>query len=118
MASKWPGSRSPEAQGYRRLYGLARWKRTRKAQLDKQPLCENCLKQGRLTPATVCDHVDPKSKLDPETFFAGPFQSLCDDPRYLCHSSIKQSEELHGFVKGSDAHGRPMDANHPWNRRE
>ena len=118
MPSKWPDSRSPEAQAYRRLYGLARWKRARKAQLDKQPLCENCLKHGRYTVATVCDHVDPKSKLDPLTFFGGPFQSLCDDPQYRCHSSIKQSEELHGFVKGSDARGRPMDANHPWNRRQ
>lgn len=111
-----PDLRSEEALRYRKLYGTARWKRTRKAQLDKQPLCEHCLTAGRYTPATVCDHVDPKTKLDPETFFEGPFQSLCDDPRWRCHSSVKQSEEVRGYVKGTDRDGRPKDALHPWNR--
>jgi 5-methylcytosine-specific restriction protein A len=85
--------RSEQAQAYRRLYGLAKWKRTRKAQLDKQPLCEKCLKAGRLTPATVCDHIDPSTKLSPDTFFLGPFQSLCDAYPWRCHSSDKQREE-------------------------
>lgn len=88
--------RSEQAKAYRRLYGTARWKRTRKAQLDNQPLCENCLKHGRYTPATVCDHVDPKTKLDPEQFFIGPFQSLCDAEPWRCHSSGKQREEQGG----------------------
>jgi hypothetical protein len=37
------------------------------------------LKHGRITAATVCDHVDPDTKLNVETFFDGPFQSLCDE---------------------------------------
>lgn len=90
-----PDQRSPEAERYRKLYHTARWRRTRERQLQKQPLCENCLKHNRITPATVCDHVDPKTKLNPETFFSGPFQSLCDDPRWRCHSSDKQRTE-HG----------------------
>lgn len=86
-------ARSEQAKAYRRLYSLARWKRTRKAQLDKQPLCEMCLKAGRYTAATVCDHVRPETKLNPETFFVGPFQSLCDVAPWRCHSSAKQREE-------------------------
>lgn len=115
MASKWD-ARSPEAEKYRKLYWTGRWKRVRDAQLSKQPLCENCQRHGRVTAATVCDHIDPRSKLDPTTFFTGPFQSLCDDPRWRCHSSAKQSEERLGYVKGSTANGRPIAADHPWNR--
>lgn len=88
--------RSAEAEGYRVLYRDKRWRGphgVRAQQLAKQPLCEMCLKQGRVTAATVCDHVDPNSKKTEEGFFAGPFQSLCDDPRYRCHSSQKQAEE-------------------------
>lgn len=103
-------TRSPEAQAYRRLYGTARWRRTREAQLTKQPLCEMCL--PRITRATVCDHVDPKSKASPTTFFAGPFASLCKPH----HDGAKQRQERRGYVVGCDADGRPRDPNHPWNR--
>lgn len=113
------GARSAQAEQYRRLYWTPRWRGkhgVRAKQLAKQPLCENCLRYGRITPATVCDHVDPASKLNAETFFAGPFQSLCDAEPWRCHSSAKQSEERLGHVKGSTEDGRPIDANHPWNR--
>lgn len=112
--------RSPEAQRYRRLYNTARWKHpqhgVRARQLKKQPLCEMCLKANRLTPATVCDHVDPNSKQTDEGFFAGPFQSLCDAPPQRCHSSRKQRIEKTGHEPGCDASGRPTDPAHPWNR--
>ncbi len=108
--------RSREAEVYRKLYWTNRWKVVRSSQLAAHPLCENCLKHGRITAATVCDHVDPTSKLSAETFFAGPFQSLCDAKPYRCHSSAKQSEERLGYVKGATVDGRPTDANHPWNR--
>ena len=86
-------ARSIGAQRYRKLYWTPRWRRTRADQLDRQPLCENCLAHGRYTPATVCDHVDPMSKLNEESFFAGPFRSLCDAHPWRCHSSVKQAEE-------------------------
>jgi hypothetical protein len=114
--SKWD-ARSDQAKAYRKLYWTNRWKAVRRNQLATQPLCENCLKHGRYTPATVCDHIDPKSKLDPTTFFSGPFQSLCDADPYRCHSSAKQSEERLGYVKGSTISGRPVDPMHPWARK-
>jgi hypothetical protein len=85
--------RRRDRQPYRRLYGTARWQRTAKQQLIDEPLCESCLRQGRITPATVCDHIDPDSKLTVEGFFAGPFQSLCDQEPWRCHSRVKQTEE-------------------------
>ena len=85
--------RRRELRPWRKLYGTARWQRTAKAQLDTEPLCAMCLAAGRVTPATVCDHIDPASKLTEEGFFAGPFQSLCDQAPWRCHSRVKQLEE-------------------------
>jgi 5-methylcytosine-specific restriction protein A len=78
---------------WRKLYGTARWQRTAQHQLTNEPLCATCLAAGRITPATVCDHVDPESKRTVEGFFEGPFQSLCDQYPWRCHSRVKQLEE-------------------------
>ncbi len=44
---------------YKKLYNSIRWKRLRKKVLLRQPLCVECQKAGRLTPATVVDHIKP-----------------------------------------------------------
>jgi 5-methylcytosine-specific restriction protein A len=74
-----------------------------------------CLKAQRITPATVCDHVDPRSKNTEEGFFAGPFQSLCDAEPWRCHSSKKQQQEVRGYSTDVGLDGMPIDPNHPWN---
>ena len=43
-----------EARGYN-----AEWRRARKAFLQQNPLCSECRKAGKLTPATVVDHIIP-----------------------------------------------------------
>jgi hypothetical protein len=108
--------RSPEAVAYRRLYKTAQWKRARAKQLGDFPFCAMCEDQGRHTPATVCDHEDPKTKLDPRTFFAGPFQSLCDVYPWRCHSSRKQQQETRGFATDVGHDGLPTDPAHPFYR--
>ena len=45
---------SADARGYN-----AEWRRARKAFLQKHPLCAECRQNGRLTPATVVDHIIP-----------------------------------------------------------
>lgn len=107
-----PDIRSAKAQTYRRLYRTARWRDTRKRQLAKQPLCQMCLSQGRTTPATVCDHDDPKVKETEEGFFAGPFTSLCKTH----HDSTKQRQERRGHIIGCDESGMPLDPDHHWHR--
>ena len=42
-----------------RFYNSTKWKRLRKQKLNKNPLCEMCEKEGRVTPATVIDHIKP-----------------------------------------------------------
>jgi 5-methylcytosine-specific restriction protein A len=44
---------------YQKLYKTARWQRLRKRLLSEHPLCTLCKLQGRITPATVADHIIP-----------------------------------------------------------
>lgn len=97
------------------MYTSPRWRRIRAEQLRREPLCAICAKHGRVTPATVCDHVERHNE-DPDRFWNGPFQSLCDAPPWRCHSSTKQQVENRGYSSEVDADGVPVDPNHPFNR--
>jgi 5-methylcytosine-specific restriction endonuclease McrA len=109
-------SRSAEAQEWRKLYHTPQWKALRKWRLETEPLCRSCKAQGRITPATVADHIRPH-KGDRSLFFdPANIQSLCDEPRYRCHSSGKQSEEAKGYSKAVGLDGWPIDEKHPANR--
>ena len=100
-----PDYRSKEAKAYRRLYKTKRWHDTRDMQLRLQPLCERCSKAGKVTVATVCHHIDKSTKDNPDTFFAGPFASMCK----TCHDGAVQKEERSGLIEAQfDASGRVM----------
>lgn len=103
--------RSPEAASYRRWYWTARWRRLAKAQLEAEPLCARCLREGRAAPATVCHHVEPH-RGDEAKFWNGPFASSCKP----CHDGAEQRDESRGYVVGVTVSGRPVDPHHPWNR--
>ncbi|WP_200943301.1 HNH endonuclease [Methylobacterium sp. Leaf123] len=108
--------RSPEAQTWHRLYSLAIWRRPktglRAQQLAKQPLCERHLKRGLVVPADTVHHKVPHK--GDRTLFADPenLESTCAE----CHDGLIKAEEIRGHVIGSDASGRPLDPDHPWNR--
>jgi len=74
---------------HKKLYATARWKETRSLQLAMHPLCGFCKAKGRITRATVADHIIPH-RGDHDLFFHGELQSLCDK----CHSQDKQRIEL------------------------
>lgn len=118
MTSAHPDRRSPEAQAYRALYKDQRWRHPtrgiRARQLAAEPLCAMCKAEGRITAATVCDHVEPH-RGDPAKFFAGPFQSLCDEPPWRCHSRRKQQAERLGYYPDIGEDGWPVDPQHPAN---
>ena len=104
-------SRYPRAKTAERGYG-ARWQRYRKHYLADHPLCVYCKRQGRLTPATVVDHVTPH-KGDQSLFWdAGNHQALCKQH----HDSAKALEESRGFSSEVGADGWPVDPGHPANR--
>lgn len=79
------------------LYNNTRWRKLRAAQLAKQPLCERCIEEKKVTQATVCDHDEPH-KGDLERFWAGPFSSLC---KY--HHDVKTIMEDGGMNSGGVA---------------
>lgn len=98
-----------------KLYDRAAWKRLRLEQLRQEPLCAFCARAGRLSPATVVDHVVPH-KGDERLFFDP--QNLASVCRH-CHDGAKQQQEKRRFapgsLRGSDTRGIPLDPTHPWN---
>ena len=76
------------------LYTHSRWRSLRKRHLAREPLCHFCEREGKVTLATVVDHIEPH-RGDVVKFWAGPFMSLCK----LHHDSDKQAMEKSGRVR-------------------
>ena len=65
-----------ESRGYD-----ARWRKARTAFLQRNPLCNECMKRGKITPATVVDHIIPH-RGDRKLFWdESNWQPLCE----CCH---------------------------------
>lgn len=95
-----------------RGYG-SRWQRARKTFLSRaeNALCRMCEASGRVTAATVVDHVKPH-KGDQALFWdSANWQPLCK----ACHDGAKARQESRGIAPGHDATGWPIDPAHPWN---
>lgn len=88
-------SRSPEAKAWQWLYNTSRWRKLRLLHLASEPLCRMCKQEGRLTPATVVDHI--KAHKGDETLFwdQSQWQSLCKP----CHDSHAQSRDKSGVER-------------------
>lgn len=77
------------------LYDSPRWRRVRLAHLQQHPLCVLCQAAGRVTAATVVDHITPYN--DGGDFWdSANHQSLCNP----CHAA-KSSREGHAKRKSS-----------------
>ena len=62
------------------------WRKARNAHLAAEPLCRHCEREGRVTPATMVDHIVPLPhgpRLDPANL-----QSLCG-----AHHKIKTDKD-------------------------
>jgi 5-methylcytosine-specific restriction protein A len=80
----------------KQLYNSARWQRLRKKVLLAHPLCVECERQGRITPATVADHIVPH-KGNLELFWDEEnLQTLCKQ----CHDR-KTTKEGRWGKKGT-----------------
>lgn len=80
---------------WRRWYWTARWRSIAKQQMVLEPLCRMCAQAGRVTAASICDHVQPH-RGDENLFWYGERQSLCK----TCHDGAKQSIERGGRRRG------------------
>jgi hypothetical protein len=95
-------------------YGQARWAGPRgraRYQLAIEPLCRMCSAEGKITVATVVDHVQPH-RGNYKLFWFSELQSLC--ARH--HSRDKAQLERQGFVNDIGKDGWPLDPNHPINK--
>ena len=92
----------------------ARWQKARATWLRRHPLCVMCEQQGRVTAATVVDHIVPFRDGGSEFWDTANWQSLCKR-----HHDSKTSTQDGGFgrvgvVRGCDVNGLPLDPKHPW----
>ncbi len=71
-----------------------------------------CTLLGKVTQATVADHIEPHRK-NVFKFWHGALQSLCAHH----HSQAKQIEEGLGYSIEVGADGWPTDSNHPVHTR-
>lgn len=101
-------SRMTAAPTYRDItkpwYGTAQWKRRRREQLAREPLCWMCQRDGKIVPATVADH-DPPHRGDRIAFFTGTLKSLCKHH----HDSDKALIENGKGTKQIGSDGWPID---------
>ena len=76
--------RSASSRGYSK-----RWQKVSKQFLAAHPLCENCIKAGKYTKATVVDHIKPH-RGDPALFWdPRNWQALCKP----CHDRKTGNED-------------------------
>ena len=100
---KADGATSPAERQYDRDRGTAasrgygaEWRARRDAHLRREPLCRECSKTGRVTPATDVDHIVARAKGGGEE--DENLQSLC-----ATHHSIKTNREDGGFGRRREA---------------
>jgi 5-methylcytosine-specific restriction protein A len=95
----------------RTWYGTALWKTRRHHQLQIEPLCAICQAEGRVTPATVADHIEPH-KGNYTAFVRGVLRSLCAP----CHDGLQPSFKHKPYSSAVGPDGYPIDPAHPFNR--
>lgn len=81
----------PRESAASRGYG-AKWRKARLAHLQEHPLCAECHKTGRITPATVVDHITPHKGNMKLFWDSNNWQALC-----ASHHSQKTAREDGGF---------------------
>ena len=93
------GGQTDKAKANSKLYSQVAWSKIRTRQLSRQPLCARCYSEGKVTAATVVDHVFPHRR-DADAFKVNLFQSLCAP----CHS-LKTQDENRGQYLHYTQHG-------------
>jgi 5-methylcytosine-specific restriction enzyme A len=104
--------RSAQAKEWRKLYNTKRWKELRRHKLTKNPLCALCLKDNKLTAATVVHHKQAHKGNEELFFDFENLESLCAPH----HDRDMQREEALGYSPKVGVDGWPVDKKHPFNK--
>jgi hypothetical protein len=91
--SRGSNVRRPETEVYQHLYLTKAWRTLRAQQLEREPWCAECAKDGRKSEASIADHLVPH-KGNRRLFFRGKLQSLC-----IIHHNEKTRVERGGKPK-------------------
>ena len=75
-----------------KFYSSKEWRTLRKAFLSTHPLCVECIKEGKYTPAKIVDHIVP-IRFGGKPLDASNLQSLC----WNCHTKKSNLEGSSGF---------------------
>jgi 5-methylcytosine-specific restriction endonuclease McrA len=98
---------------YHWMYKTRLWVHGRIVHLQHHPLCARCLREGRMTTASVVHHLRPH-RGDWALFAdARNWESLCKQ----CHDTAEQLAERRGYDKTVGADGWPADPRHPVNEK-
>lgn len=82
--SSWRAGKTTNERGY-----TYRWQQARERFLSLHPLCVYCEREGRLTAASVVDHIQPHKGDERRFWDRRNWQPLCK----RCHDSTKRAEE-------------------------
>jgi 5-methylcytosine-specific restriction protein A len=97
-----------------RLRGRAGQKQRARRLARTDGLCEHCLKEDRVTLATVVNHIVPLARGGADT--DENTENLCDE-----HDAIVTAEQFGKAepvkARGIGRDGRPTSSDHPWNMR-
>ena len=74
-----------------RFYASKAWRRARGAQLNRQPLCAQCEREGRVTVATEVHHVLKRTDYAALSYDLANLESLCKQ----CHARESIAERGH-----------------------
>lgn len=79
---------------YNKLINTMRWRRLRHSKLSDQPLCERCLKEGRVTAASEVHHkvpVESSPTMSGKTSLMYDYANLMS----ICHEChVKEHKEM------------------------
>jgi 5-methylcytosine-specific restriction enzyme A len=84
-----------------KIYRDKKWAPLRASKLKEQPLCELCLIDGKLTPATQCHHVEWLTDNIARAFDYENLSSVCADCHGKIHGSatFRASDTYKQFIK-------------------
>lgn len=86
---------TPMRELRKKAYNTTAWRNLREAYMKQNPLCEECLKKGKVTPASSVHHIKSPFKggeLNKVLFLDyNNLQSICHE----CHAEIHNKEQGH-----------------------
>src|SRR5690242_17134538 len=95
-----------------RPYDLRAWRKLRRLKLQEAPLCEPCLRIGRVVPAVIVDHVKAINDGGAILPTFDELMSMCIDCHNVKTVALERCDGRGVAFKGCDEQGLPIDPSH------